>query len=521
MCPTDDIPDDLPHEPREDPSDGAVDTDPETPEVASPEEIASPEIASPEAALPAEAADAGAAGAAPVRTPVIAIVGRPNVGKSTLLNSLARSRIAIVEETPGVTRDRVGVLCTLAGRSVELVDTGGVGIVDRQGLEEDVEGQVVQAIQDADVVLFVVDAREGRAPLDQRVAQLLRSVSEKVLLLANKVESDRIQWNVAEFQSLGYGEPLAISAKEKLYLSSIEERLEDMLPSGPTTPERLPPPVMKLAVVGRVNAGKSTFVNAMLNADRMITSEVPGTTRDSVDIRFDRDGESLVLIDTAGIRKERRVHGSVEFYAQRRAEKAMRRADVTLFMVDSSVEVARLDRQIAGYAAQQYHPIVIVANKWDLCAKEDVRVGEFTDYLEQVLRGLPYAPVVFTDALHGRNVEKVLEVARSLQKQASVRVGTAEINKVVERAYAMRKPRPKQGRIGRIYYASQVEACPPTFTLFVNDAYLFPSNYVRFMENRFREMLPMPEVPIRVFMKNRDRSPSKNLRGPRKKKSRK
>jgi len=452
--------------------------------------------------------------ASPVPLPIVAIVGRPNVGKSTLLNALARSRIAIVEQTPGVTRDRVGVLCTLAGRSVELVDTGGVGIVDVQGLEEDVEGQVRTAVQAADAVLFVVDAREGRAPLDERVAGLLRTFSDKVILLANKVESDRMQWNVAEFQGLGYGEPLRISAKEKLYLSEIEERLESVLPDGPTTPVRMPPPAMKLAVVGRVNAGKSTFVNSMVHADRMITSEVPGTTRDSVDIRFERDGESLVLIDTAGIRKERRVHGSVEFYAQRRAEKAMRRADVTIFVVDSSAEVARLDRQIAGYAEKQFHPIVIVANKWDLCEEAGVSVKEFNRYLEQVLRGLPYAPVVFADALHGRNVEKVLDVARSLFEQASARVSTADLNKIVERAYAMRKPRPRQGRIGRVYYASQVEVRPPTFTLFVNDTYLFKPDYLRFMANRFREALPMPEVPIRIFLKKRDRSPSKNLRGP-------
>ena len=451
---------------------------------------------------------------ADIPPPVIAIVGRPNVGKSTLLNSLARSRIAIVEQTPGVSRDRVGVLCTLAGRTVELVDTGGVGIVDRQGLEEDVESQVQAAVDAADAVLFVVDSRDGRQPLDDRVAQLLRPATDKVILLANKVESDRVNWDVGDFQRLGYGTPMRISAKEKINLRDIEERLERMLPDGPTTPVRLPPPAMKLAVVGRVNAGKSTFVNAMLEADRMITSEVPGTTRDSVDIRFDRDGESLVLIDTAGIRKERKVHGSVEFYAQRRAEKAMRRADVTILMLDSSAEVARLDRQIASYAAKQYHPIVVVANKWDLCEKEGVTVGEFSDYLEQVLRGIPYAPVVFTSALEGRNVEKVLEVARSLFEQASVRVSTAEINKLLERAYAMRKPRPKQARIGRIYYGSQVDVRPPTFALFVNETYLFAPNYIRFLENRFREALPMPEVPIRIFLKPRDRSPSKNLRGP-------
>ncbi len=451
----------------------------------------------------------GDADAPAVRPPVIAIVGRPNVGKSTLLNALAGSRIAIVEETPGVTRDRVGVLCTLADRTCEVVDTGGVGIVDMQGLDEHVESQVGSAVEAADVILFVVDAREGRTPLDERVAQLVRPYASKVILLANKVETERLEWNVGELLKLGFGDPMRISAKERLHLDELEEALAERLPEGPTTPVRMAPPAMRLAVVGRVNAGKSTLVNAMIRDDRMIVSEVPGTTRDSVDIRFERGGKVLTIIDTAGIRKERTVSGSVEFYAQRRAEKAMRRADVTLLVIDASDDIARLDRQIASYAAEQYHPIVIVANKWDVCAEEDVSTKDFLAYLEQHLPLLPYAPIVFTSALKGRNLDKVLDVAFGLHEQAATRVSTAEVNKFVERAYALRKPRPRHGRIGRIYYGSQVDVHPPTFALFVNDRYLFKPDYIRFLENRFREWLPFPEVPIRVWLKNRERSPSK------------
>jgi GTP-binding protein len=444
--------------------------------------------------------------------PRIAIVGRPNVGKSTLLNALARSRIAIVESSPGVTRDRVGVLCTVAGRACEVVDTGGVGITDRQGLDEAVEAQVGAAVADADVILFVVDAREGRTPLDERVALLLRPHAQRVLLLANKCESERVGWNVAEFERLGHGRPRRISAQERLGLDDLEEVLDKRLPAGPDLPARVAPPEMKLAVVGRVNAGKSTFVNTLLQAERMIVSEVPGTTRDSVDVRFDRDGQSLVVIDTAGIRKERRVSGSVEFYAQRRAEKAMRRADVTLLLLDASVPVGRLDRRIAGYAVEQFHPVVLVANKWDLCAAAGVSTEEWLAYLEKTLPGLPYAPVVFTSALEGRNVEHVLGVARSLFRQASTRVGTAEVNRVLEHAQTLRKPRPREGRVGRIYYGSQVDVRPPTFALFVNDPRLFRADYVRYLANRFREDLPMPEVPVRIWLKARERSPSKNAR---------
>lgn len=448
-----------------------------------------------------------------VRPPILAIVGRPNVGKSTLLNAFARSRIAIVEETPGVTRDRVEVLCTLADRTVEVVDTGGVGIVDMQGLDGAVEAQVAAALRDAHCVLFVVDAREGRTPLDERVAQLLRERTEDVILVANKVEADRLTWNVGDFASLGYGEPVSISAKERLNLSELEARIELHLPAGRITPLRMPPPEMKLAVVGRVNAGKSTFVNAMLSDDRMIVSEIPGTTRDSVDIRFKRDGEVFAVIDTAGIRKERSVQGSVEFYAQRRAEKAMRRADVTVLVLDAADDVGRLDRQIAGYALQHFHPVVLVANKWDIL-EGSVKEKEFAEYLDKTLPGIPFAPLVFTSALERTNIDKVLEVARGLHQQAQTRISTADVNRWIESAYALRKPRPRQGRIGRIYYGSQVDVGPPTFTLFVNEPGLFKPSYIRYLGNRIRRDFPMPEVPVRIYLKRRERSPSKNLKGP-------
>ncbi len=445
--------------------------------------------------------------------PVVAIVGRPNVGKSTLLNAFARSLVSIVDPTPGVTRDRVGVLCTLADRTVELVDTGGVGIVDAQGLASHVEAQVDAAIRHASVILFVVDAREGVMPYDRVVADRLRKATAPVLLLANKAETGRVAWNLGEMPALGYGEPIAVSAQEGIGLLAVEAELARVLPPGPTTPVKMPPPVLHLAIAGRVNVGKSSLVNALLHDERMIVSEVPGTTRDSVDIRFEKDGQSFVLIDTAGIRKEKAVQNSLEFYAKRRSERAMRRADVTALVLDSAMDVSRIDRQIAGYAAAEHHPVVIVVNKWDL-APRGLSTKDFVKYLAKVLDGMAYAPVVFTSALKNRNVGHVIDVAHSLHRQSQTRVTTGELNKVLEAAYALKRPRPRSGKVGKIFYGTQVGVAPPTFVLFVDDPALFPDSYLRFLENRFREMLPFPEVPIQLILKARMRSPSKNLRGP-------
>src|SRR5262245_49513498 len=399
------------------------------------------------------------------RPPVIAIVGRPNVGKSTLLNALGRSLVSIVDPTPGVTRDRVSMICTVADRTVEIVDTGGVGIVDKQGLGPYVEKQVDEAIRRADAIVFLLDAREGVMPLDRRVAERLRLAASRVVLAANKAETEKVGWNVGEMTALGFGEPLAISAKEGHRLRELESRIAARLPAGPTTPVKIPPPAMKLAIVGRVNVGKSSIVNALVREDRMIVSEVPGTTRDSVDIRFEKDGESFVLIDTAGIRKEKAVQNSLEFYAQRRSERAMRRADVTALVLDSATDVARLDRKIAGEAVAERHPLVIVVNKWDL-APPGLAKETFVEYLHKTMDAMTYVPILFASAHTGWGIAKIVEKARSLHTQAMTRVSTAAVNKAVRAAYAVRRPKPRGAGVGKIFYATQVDISPPTLGMF-------------------------------------------------------
>ncbi len=445
--------------------------------------------------------------------PVVAIVGRPNVGKSTLLNALAREFVAIVEPTPGVTRDRIGVLATLCGRTVEVVDTGGIGIVDAQGLAPYVERQVDVAIAKADAILFVVDAKEGVAVLDRAVADRLRRTKAPVLLLANKAESGKTAWNLGEFPALGFGEAIPVSAKEGMNLDRVEAALAPRLPAGPTTPPRLPPPAMRLAIVGRVNVGKSSIVNALVREERMIVSEVPGTTRDSVDVRFERDGEVFVAIDTAGIRKEKAVQNSLEFYAKRRAERAIRRADVVALVLDATTDVARLDREIAGAAVAERRPVVVVVNKWDR-VPDSVATHAYLKYVAKTLPNLAFAPVVFASAVSGQNVARIVSVARGLHRQAHTRVSTAEVNKAVEAAYRKRRPRPWQGHVGKYFYASQVEVAPPTFVLFVDDPARFEEPWTRYLENRLRESLPFSEVPLKIVYRARLRSPSKNLLGP-------
>lgn len=447
------------------------------------------------------------------RPPTVAIVGRPNVGKSTLLNALSQSLVSIVEPTPGVTRDRVAVLTTLCDRTVEVVDTGGVGIVDAAGLGPHVERQVELAVGAADLILFVVDAKEGLVPLDHEVARRLRGAASRVLLVANKVEGARAGWSLGELVTLGYGEAVAISAQEGAGLDALERAIGARLPEGPTTPRRLPPPAISIAIVGRVNVGKSSLVNALVREERMIVSEVPGTTRDSVDVRLERDGEVVVLIDTAGMRKERSVQNSLEFYAQRRTERAMRRADVTVLVLDAAADVSRLDREVAGLAVREHHPLLLVVNKWDL-APEELEREAFVKYLHRTLRGVEYAPVIFVSAAARRNVGRVIDAARALHAQALTRVPTAELNRAVQGAYAARRPKPVAGRLGKVFYGTQVDVDPPSFVLFVDDAKLFDDAYRRYLANRLREALPVGQVPLRISFRARARSPSKNLLGP-------
>jgi len=463
--------------------------------------------------------------------PVVAIVGRPNVGKSSLLNALTGKRISIVQDMPGVTRDRVSTPLEVGGRFVELVDTGGYGFVDADQLTEHIHHQIELAMTRANLVLFIVDCAGGLTSADEQIASLLRRRGIKTVLVANKADSPKADLALADFARLGLGTPIGISALNGRNLDLVYESITANLDLS-NAPKEVPPPQMLVAIVGKRNAGKSTLVNAIAHLyegdiDRVIVSEVPGTTRDSVDVRFEKEGKSLVVIDTAGVRKKRHmVTNDIEFYSFHRAQRSIRRADVVLMLIDGTEPISEPDKKLAQYIAEQFKPVLLVINKWDL-AREKIRemrklqphqtledrelMEEYRQYLDAELRHLNFAPIAFITAKESRNIQSVLDLSQHLYNQAHQRLTTGRLNRAVRQILAERFPSTPSGRRARIYYATQTDVAPPTIVLFVNNPAFLDEAYQRFMINRFRELLPYPEVPIKLVIRPRQqgtRSPS-------------
>ncbi|MEL6431914.1 MAG: ribosome biogenesis GTPase Der [Planctomycetota bacterium] len=452
-----------------------------------------------------ETASAGANGARPsVPLPRVALVGRPNVGKSTLLNRLCGSRVAIVEPTAGVTRDRIAVPARLSVREgdrwVEVIDTGGLGIVDRDDLGPHVEAQVDVALKGADLVLFLVDVRDGLTPPDMQVAELLRGAEVPILLVVNKAEGGDYDWQAEEFRRLGIdSEPHVISAQNGEGVGDLRQAMVDHLPGAPEE-KPLETPLMKIAVVGRRNAGKSTLVNHLAGEERMIVSEIEGTTRDAVDVVFERDGETFTVIDTAGVRKRSKLEDAIEFYSDARSMKTIRRADVVILLFDVTRKLSAIEKNLARYAIDRFKPLILAANKWDLA--EDRDPADFRKYLDAQLPGIAFAPIVFLSAKEGQRTDDLIEVAKELFEQAHHRVPTGDLNRVLEKALEARQPSSKGYRI-RVRYATQAEVAPPTFVLFVNDKKHVGKDWLRYLQNRFREELPFDEVPLRIVLKDK------------------
>ncbi len=445
--------------------------------------------------------------------PVVAIVGRPNVGKSSLFNWLAGRRIAIVDPTAGVTRDRVSSLVTLGDRLVEVVDTGGIGIEDADNLTADVERQISVALEQAHVVLFIVDARAGVVPLDEEVARRLRGLDKPVLLVANKCDTPELEPHAADFYRLGHDPVVPVSAQQNRGRDRLVSLLVERLPPDADLEASPQPVAMKLAIVGRRNTGKSTFINSLAQSERMIVSEVPGTTRDSVDVHFERDGLTFIAIDTAGVRRKGSIHNDVEFYSLARAERSIRRADVVLLFLDPRLRISKVDKQLAEYVLEQHKPAVFVVNKWDLMTP--MPTGKWGEYVRATFPSLDFVPIAFITAKTGRNVHAVLNLAQNLHKQASARVPTGDLNRVLRQALDASPPPLRQNRRAKVYYATQAATNPPTVVLFTNGPELFDNTYQRYLVKTLRDQLPFHEVPIRLLLraKRRDEAAPEPDRG--------
>ncbi|MEM1330484.1 MAG: ribosome biogenesis GTPase Der [Planctomycetota bacterium] len=477
--------------------------------------------------------------------PRIAIVGRPNAGKSSLLNLLAGERIAIVDPTPGVTRDRVSTLIDLEApsdslpeRAVELTDTGGFGVYTAEGgrydevgadlstLTGDIEQQIAEAVTTADIILFAIDTQAGITPLDQQIAKMLREqrlgtrqrddALIPVHVIATKCDGPKWEAHALEMSALGFGEPLMCSAKNKYLRRQTLEQLYDLLPE-PTGDDDAPPVDMKLAIIGKRNAGKSSLVNALAGQNRVIVSEIAGTTRDAVDVRFDYGDKSILAIDTAGLRKKKSFQGPIEWYAFDRAKRSIERADCIVLMIDATEKISQVDEQLAMLVQKAHKPVVIAVNKWDLIEGRKNRYGnplgpgDYSEYLRKELKGLTFAPIALISAADGTNLSDTVEIAWELFQQSSTRMGTGELNRLVQSIIDRNSPPGRGGKIGRAYYATQVATNPPTIVIIVNDTGIFGGSYERYMMNRFRDEVPFDEVPIRLILRPKRRDDDKRF----------
>ncbi len=436
--------------------------------------------------------------------PQVVIVGRPNVGKSSLFNWLVGKRLAIVDPTAGVTRDRLNYLLCHNDRYFELVDTGGMGNEDVDNLTQHVEEQITTAIESASVILFVVDTRDGVTPLDKEVARRLRYVDVPTLCVANKTDDPKLDSQADEFYKLGRGKLVCVSTLQNRNRDTLLDMIVERLPHL-TGDENAEPPEaeMKVAIVGRRNTGKSTFVNTLAHAERMIVSEVPGTTRDSVDVKFELDGKSFTAIDTPGLRRTKSVTTDLDFYSTHRAQRSIRRADVVLLFFDPMQPISKVDKQLCDYIAEQYKPCIFVVNKWDLLV-EKMRTERWVGYLRDTFRTMHHVPIAFITGQTGKNLKALLNHAQMLFKQARYRVSTGDLNRVLAAAMEANPPPLHQNRTTKIFYATQVGVEPPTIVLFCNDPAALSQPYRRYLLGVFRDRIRFSEVPIKLYLRRRE-----------------
>lgn len=433
--------------------------------------------------------------------PLVAVVGRPNVGKSTLFNRIIGERLAIVEDQPGITRDRLYARAEWNGRPFHLIDTGGIDLFGADELLKSVRAQAELAIEEADVIVFVTDLRTGVTGDDEVVARMLYRSGKPVVLAVNKVDNERMAAEIYEFYQLGFGDPFPVSGAHGTGIGDLLDAVVERMPDK--REEEYDDDVIKVAVIGRPNVGKSSLVNALLGEERVIVSDVAGTTRDAVDTPFEKDGQRYVLIDTAGMRKRGKVYEKAEKYSVMRALAAIERADVALIVLNGEEGIIEQDKHIAGYAHEAGKASILVVNKWDAVQKDDKTMQRMTREIRNQFRFMDYAPVVFLSALTGQRLNRLLPVVDHVAEQHAMRVATPVLNDLIADATAHNPPPTDKGRRLRINYATQVAVKPPAFVLFVNDPELMHFSYERYLENRIREAFVFEGTPLRIMVRKK------------------
>jgi GTP-binding protein len=437
--------------------------------------------------------------------PIVAIVGRPNVGKSTLFNKITGSRIAIVDDMPGVTRDRLYADAEWLNRAFTLIDTGGLDPDSDDTMTKDMMRQAQTAMETADVIIFLTDIKTGLMEADRQVADVLRKARKPVVLAVNKADvPSRVSDDIYEFYELGLGEPVAVSAGQALMLGDLLDVVVGHFPKDSAMADEEDTRI-KVAIVGKPNVGKSSLINKMLGEERLIVSDVPGTTRDAVDTYITRNGQEYVFIDTAGLRRKSKIKENIERYSIVRTVAAVERCDVCVLLIGADEGVTEQDTKIAGIAHERGKAAVIAVNKWDLIEKNDKTMNEHIKQIDTELAYMPYAPKIFISAVTGQRVGKLYELIYAAYQNNAMRVSTGVLNEVVTEAVAMHQPPTDKGKMLRIYYTTQVSVKPPTFVFFVNNSKLMHFSYKRYLENKIREAFGFEGTPIHFIVRNREK----------------
>ncbi|EMZ8637972.1 ribosome biogenesis GTPase Der [Listeria monocytogenes] len=432
--------------------------------------------------------------------PVVAIVGRPNVGKSTIFNRIVGERVSIVEDVPGVTRDRIYNSAEWLGKEFNIIDTGGIDLSDEPFLEQ-IRAQAEIAIDEADVIIFITNGREGVTDADEQVAKILYRSNKPIVLAVNKVDNPEMRDQIYDFYSLGFGEPYPISGSHGLGLGDMLDAVRAHFPKEEE--EEYPDDTVKFSLIGRPNVGKSSILNALLGEDRVIVSDIAGTTRDAIDTTYTFDGQDYVMIDTAGMRKRGKVYESTEKYSVLRAMRAIERSDVVLVVINAEEGIREQDKRIAGYAHDAGRAIIIVVNKWDAINKDEKTINVWTEDIREQFQFLSYAPIVFVSAKTKQRLNNLFPLINQVSDNHSLRVQSSMLNDVISDAVAMNPSPMDKGKRLKIFYTTQVAVKPPTFVVFVNDPELMHFSYERFLENRIREAFPFEGTPIRVIARKR------------------